>query len=687
MYSIDIYRTDDAILIHDKPGGWKSKWALAGFLFAGAVLVFTTLVGIAAYYEQLEQNAPLPNETFVNFMSGLFFVLMAFSSVFFFFLSLSHRFKTFLAIAAVFAVFFLFGAWMTPDVNETHYIGKAINYWQPDWIQDDPFLNSRDAHWTFYLVFGWLSFVCSPTAMAWSGRIVAWTLLAWSWQRLSYALIPVRWVAIPTALAQAYYIESFNMAGEWLIGGIEGKSLAYPFVFFALEAMLRRRWNRAGIFLGVATALHVLVGGWATLIAGILFFVSGDWRRRRQTADGRRQQRLYVPFVGIIVGGATALCGLLPVLMLNSGVSAEVISKANQIYVFERLPHHLVPYLIKESFMLRFALLTVIWIVLCRNLGGGRRQRIFNGFVWGTLGLTAIGMILAYSLSGNKELSAAIMRFYWFRLSDIAVPMGVAIGATRYFVQTADVRRLTADLAGTPVSLQKVLTLCVVIAAIYFTATYLCFVHFGMTPPDQTVPWAITLLICWGLSLLPSAVCRLPSLTLFYIAIAFYAPLTVLPKYVDLRTHGAFCRSEPDGTTGKKAGAAAEWQDMCQWVKENTPKTAKFWIPRDEYTFHWHAQRAALGTRKNIPQDAAAIVEWRKSMDDLFRYKNAEGATMTDRLLTSLLNNKTDEQIVELRQHYGFDYIICVQFYEMPKHATLERVYENDVYCLYRVLP
>src|SRR5215469_13000391 len=116
------------------------------------------------------------------------------------------RLKTFLEIAAVFAVFALFGAWQVPDVNESHYIGKAINYWNPNWIQGDPFLESKDAHWTFYFVFGWLTFFCSPTAMAWIGRITAWTLLAWSWQRLSYALMPIRWAAIPTALALAYYI-------------------------------------------------------------------------------------------------------------------------------------------------------------------------------------------------------------------------------------------------------------------------------------------------------------------------------------------------------------------------------------------------------------------------------------------------------------------------------------------------
>jgi hypothetical protein len=73
-------------------------------------------------------------------------------------------------------------------------------------------------------------------------------------------------------------------------------------------------------------------------------------------------------------------------------------------------------------------------------------------------------------------------------------------------------------------------------------------------------------------------------------------------------------------------------------------------------------------------------------MSEQFRYKNAEGADQTDRLLTTLLNNKTDEQIAELRQRYGFDYIICAQSYEMPKHMTLELLYENDIYVLYRVV-
>jgi hypothetical protein len=158
-----------------------------------------------------------------------------------------------------------------------------------------------------------------------------------------------------------------------------------------------------------------------------------------------------------------------------------------------------------------------------------------------------------------------------------------------------------------------------------------------------------------------------------------------LPHYADLRTHSGDCRTETKGPNGK--GTAAEWQDMCQWIKENTPKTAKFWIPRDGHTFKWYAQRSDVGTWKNIPQDAESIVQWRRAMNELFKYKDAEGKNAEDRLLTTLLNSKTEAEIADLQQKYGFEYILCAQSYEMPTHSTLQKVYENDVYCLYHITP
>ncbi len=99
-------------------------------------------------------------------------------------------------IALIFAVFFVQGAWPVPDVNEPYYLGKAIHYWNPDWVQGDFFLDSADAHGVFYFAFGWLGLLVSPPVMAWVGRVLTWGLLAWSWQRLSWAVVPRRGMAV-----------------------------------------------------------------------------------------------------------------------------------------------------------------------------------------------------------------------------------------------------------------------------------------------------------------------------------------------------------------------------------------------------------------------------------------------------------------------------------------------------------
>ena len=60
-----------------------------------------------------------------------------------------------------------------------------------------------------------------------------------------------------------------QMAGEWVVGGVEAKGIAYVLVFLGLDSLVRDRWNRALLLFGAAAAFHVLVGGWTAVAAGI----------------------------------------------------------------------------------------------------------------------------------------------------------------------------------------------------------------------------------------------------------------------------------------------------------------------------------------------------------------------------------------------------------------------------------
>src|SRR3990172_7550639 len=87
-------------------------------------------------------------------------------------------------ILLVFAVFFVQGAVPVPDVNEPYYLGKAIHFWNPDWVRGDFFLDeSKNTHLLFYVTFGWLSLWLKPLVLAWFGRVLTWGLLAWAWRR------------------------------------------------------------------------------------------------------------------------------------------------------------------------------------------------------------------------------------------------------------------------------------------------------------------------------------------------------------------------------------------------------------------------------------------------------------------------------------------------------------------------
>src|SRR6266700_1119693 len=91
----------------------------------------------------------------------------------------SRPWQALLEIALVFAVFFLHGAWPTPDVNETGYLIKAQHFWNPSAFQTDFFANTGDAHTVYYWAFGWLTTLgWSLDSVAWVGRIVTWLMLA-----------------------------------------------------------------------------------------------------------------------------------------------------------------------------------------------------------------------------------------------------------------------------------------------------------------------------------------------------------------------------------------------------------------------------------------------------------------------------------------------------------------------------
>lgn len=102
----------------------------------------------------------------------------------------TSRFATseILTVAGIFAVLAVMSATGVPGVNETHYLTKAKHFWDPDWCGQDLFLSSSNAHYAFFVLFGWPTTLLSLDAYAWVGRVLCWLAMAYAWMKLNRTL-------------------------------------------------------------------------------------------------------------------------------------------------------------------------------------------------------------------------------------------------------------------------------------------------------------------------------------------------------------------------------------------------------------------------------------------------------------------------------------------------------------------
>jgi len=530
-----------------------------------------------------------------------------------------------LEVAAILALFALHGAWPGPTVNEPYYLGKAKHFWQPQWAAGDFFLGTADAHTVFYYTFGWLALWLPLPALAWTGRWITWSLLAWAWRRLSVAVVPARGAAVLSAGLWVFLIDSMNLAGEWVVGGVEAKGFAYVLVLLALEAVVRGRWNRAWLLLGAASAFHVLVGGWFAITLAMAWAVLrlADFRRSAVALQRPATPGLGAMLPSLVAACALALLGLWPSLALNRGLDAATIVEGNQWYVI-RLWHHLDGWTVATLtpwFAVRFGLVTVAWIVVvalwkvCLDAAATPLQGVPPGtrpstgalqpLVWtihATLVVAAVGMGLSALRPAYPDVAEALLRFYWFRTSDVAVPLGVALLGT--------------------------------------------------------------LLVFRGLAALrPYA----------WLGLAALTAAVALQAADDLRLR-------LDGTPQFEEDFVDEWNAACQWLNASSiPRDAKFITPRLAQTFKWLTGRPEIVTWKEIPQNAAAIVEWGDRLDKLFLGDVTPGSSGWWHCLAE----RDPADLRRLAALYDAEYLFT---YSMPK-LPFKVMYRNEIYTIYRMPP
>jgi hypothetical protein len=237
----------------------------------------------------------------------------------------------------------------------------------------------------------------------------------------------------------------------------------------------------------------------------------------------------------------------------------------------------------------------------------------------------AISLLRLYDVA----LAAGWMRFYWYRLVDVAAPLAVALLGVRWFLE----RKMRVALAA-------------VIAVAAFHAVDCLVLKLFSDPPfaERQVDGGAWRLAClWAIGqgegpLFPRQ-----------------------PRADKLRNYG-------------------EWVDVCHWVSDpaHTPPNARFLIPRTAYTFKWYAARGEVVNWKDTPQDAVNLVAWGQRIEDIY----ATGNPPPQEKYYMSLADAGAPKLRRLAETYKADYLVTQVSVPM---LPLEAVYQNKAFVVYKM--
>jgi hypothetical protein len=499
-----------------------------------------------------------------------------------------------------------------PGVNESHYLPKAKSLWDSSYASGgDVFLNSGNTHWLTSSVAGLAARYAELSWVAWGGRFLAWSLLAVGWIRLC-EVAKIHSLMRPIGLLAWFLLTQYgHWAGEWFVGGFEGKSLAYPFVLLGISSAISKRWRWAWPWLGAGIAWHPVAGGWAALTVAALWLVETD-----------RFKRLKEDSFGLGLGFLFSMVGLLPALLGVGGNDVIDGVSAAQVHVYFRLPHHLSP----QSFAAERHLAAIgmlAWLFIATALSrdpvrlrqGLRPVDSILLIAWLSVIISLMGLLIDLSvrLGFRHDLAARLLRFYFFRWSDVAVPLAIVVVMANYWTQPIGEKHEAMSSAGWRLTLRFLF--------VYIVVGSIGVWHWAGIMAVPVPPADLSLLRSLG-------------------------PFSSEPL---ASSHRWELEDIEDG--GNSVGLPQryiDWLAACEWINENTPQDSLWLTPRYQQSFKWHAARAEVVNWKDVPQDNSSIIQWYQRIQRCRPPRDGNGKP----------RGWTTEELIDLARQYKFQWVL-----------------------------
>ncbi len=129
-----------------------------------------------------------------------------------------------------------------------------------------------------------------------------------------------------------------------------------------------------------------------------------------------------------------------------------------------------------------------------------------------------------------------------------------------------------------------------------------------------------------------------------------------------------------------KTLAHDEWRQACEWLRVHTRTDDRILAPRMAATLRWYAERGAVVSWKDVPQDARRIVEWWDRLVDIYALDKASPPARWIDSLAQLGPSRLNA----LGQKYQAEYAIVELLPEIGRLPG-QPVFENAAYGIYRL--
>ena len=319
------------------------------------------------------------------------------------------------------------------------------------------------------------------------------------------------------------------------------------------------------------------------------------------------------------------------------------MKEANHLLVHERLSHHLLLSSIIKKHMENpkifpelciFAGLIFAWNMLCSRPRFSDADLRLRVYVYAAMLIFAAGWAINLFIAAAPELTASLLRFYFFRLTDVMLPLGCAMLAVQVCCLPAVIpeeKKNTAEVKKHRQNHRQRRRVRV----------------------DRPVARKIFLTLLIGVSVVH----------VYYCAARVITPAAP-------RNCPAAAKSWP-------------WKDLCEAAKLHTEPGETFIVPYTYRTFTWYSGRNVVVTWKDMPQDAKNLGEWWTRIQSLYygHMEDKDGILRYGRL--KKFSDTPRERFPQMAKRYGVKYLVAMN--DDMKGLSFPVVYRNEEFSVWRI--